>query len=325
MSFVLLTSSIAPTSVVNRYKVHNLVRQKNYSSNSSFSIVHYKCSWASMVGICKIFRNNSLSIQNFAARDSMGPDNQKFTDVSFDWEDQEQEDPEDVGSPWDGAVIYRRNPSISHIEYCTTLERLGLENLSTDISKSRASVLGLRVTKAVKDYPLGIPVQISVDVTKKKQKLRLDGIIKTVITLGSNRCGEPTAKSIYSNFSILLTEEPIEEPEIINMGVIFGKDKFKSSMASSMEEEDDDDASIDWDDRLYFPPEEKEIDISKHIRDLVHVEISINAICDPSCKGLCLNCGTNLNTSSCSCSKERIKEKGYGPLKDLRKQMQSKG
>lgn len=255
----------------------------------------------------------------------MDPNNQKFTDVSFDWGDQEEEDPEDMVSPWDGAIIYRRNPSISHIEYCTTLERLGLQKLSTEISKSKASVSGLRVTKAVKDYPLGTPVQISIDVTRKKRKLRLDGIIKTVITLGCNRCGEPTAESIYSNFSMLLTEEPIEEPEIIDMGVIFGEDKFKSSVASSIEEDDEDDASIDWDDRLYFPHEEKEIDISKHIRDLIHIEITINAVCDPSCKGLCLKCGTNLNTSSCSCTEERPKEKGYGPLKDLRKQMQSKG
>ncbi|KAJ9181392.1 hypothetical protein P3X46_009526 [Hevea brasiliensis] len=325
MSSVIFTSSIAPNSVVNRFKVHNLVYQKNSLSNPRFSIVHYKCSWVSVVDICKIFGNNSRSIQNLTARDSMDPKNQRFTDVSLDWEDQEQEDPEDIGSPWNGALIYKRNPSISHLEYCTTLERLGLEKLSTEISKSRASIMGLRVTKAVKDYPLGTPVQISIDVTRKKQKWRLDGIVKTVITLDCNRCGEPTAKSIFSSFSLLLTEKPIEEPEIINMGVIFGEDRFKSSMASGEEEEDDDDASIDWDDRLHFPPEETEVDISKQIRDLVHVEITIDTICDPSCKGLCLKCGTNLNTSSCSCSKEKNKETSYGPLKDLRKQMQSKG
>jgi hypothetical protein len=112
---------------------------------------------------------------------------QKFTDVSLNWDDQEEEDAEDMESPWEGAIIYKRNSSISHVEYCTTLERLGLGKLSTEISKSRASVMGLRVTKAVKDYPLGTPVQISIDVTKKKKRLRLDGIIKTVITLGCYR------------------------------------------------------------------------------------------------------------------------------------------
>lgn len=94
---------------------------------------------------------------------------------------------EDLESPWEGAVIYKRNPSILHLEYCTTLERLGFGELSTDISKSRASTMGLRVTKSVKDYPLGTPVQISIDVTRKKHRLRLDGVIKTVLTLSCNR------------------------------------------------------------------------------------------------------------------------------------------
>ncbi|CAH2070948.1 unnamed protein product [Thlaspi arvense] len=47
---------------------------------------------------------------------------------------------------------------------------------------------------------------------------------------------------------------------------------------------------VDWEDKLHFPPEVKEIDISKHIRDLKHLEITINAICDAACKGMCLKC-----------------------------------
>ncbi|XP_021274349.1 large ribosomal RNA subunit accumulation protein YCED homolog 1, chloroplastic isoform X2 [Herrania umbratica] len=273
--------------------------------------------------IHSLLRSKSLNVLK-PVRDSINQNSEYFTEentITIDWED--QEDIEDIGSPWEGAVIYRRNPSITHLEYCTTLERLGLGKLSSDISKTRASVMGLRVTRAVKDYPNGTPVQISIDVTRKKQKMRLDGIIKTVITLGCNRCGEPAAEGIFSNFSLLLSEEPIEEPEIIDIGATF-EEGFKSFYGSNPEVgEDDDDASIDWDDRLYFPPEEKEIDISKHIRDMVHLEITINAVCDSRCKGICLKCGTNLNTSSCNCSEE-VKEKGYGPLGNLGKQIQQK-
>ncbi|KAJ8759632.1 hypothetical protein K2173_009279 [Erythroxylum novogranatense] len=276
------------------------------------------------------FSRASSRILNLAAKSSMELENQTLNDISLSCEDENEEidDSEtDLDSPWEGAVTYKRNAAITHVEYCTTLERLGIGNLSTGVSKSRASVMGLRVTKAVKDYPFGTPVQVSIDVTRKKKKLRLDGIIKTVITLDCNRCGQPAAQCIYSNFSLLLTEEPLDEPDTINMGVIFGEDKFKSSMSDAEkeeEEEDEDEASIDWDDRLYFPPEEKEIDISKNIRDLVHVEITINAICDPSCKGQCLKCGTNLNTGSCKCNKEKSEDKSYGPLKDLMEQMQAK-
>ena len=139
------------------------------------------------------------------------------------------------------------------------------------------------------------------------------------------RCGEPAAECIFSNFSLLLTEDPVNDSDDeINMGVIYGEDKNKSSTSSRTEEEEDDEKEIDPDDRLYFPSEQKEIDISKPIRDLVHLEITLNAICDANCKGLCLRCGTNLNKRCCNCSKEELQDGEFGPLKNLKKQMQQR-
>nr|GMD75269.1 large ribosomal RNA subunit accumulation protein YCED homolog 1, chloroplastic [Ipomoea batatas] len=248
--------------------------------------------------------------------------NKEEISSDFDWDEldqelEEEEEEEDEGSPWEGAVVYRRNPSVSHLEYCTTLERLGLGKLSTKVSKSRASVMGIRVTKDVKDYPEGTPVLVSLDVTTKKHKVvRLDGIIRTVITLDCNRCGEPAAETIFSNFSLLLSEEPIKEPNTLDMGTMFGSKNFDAL------EEDDDDSLIDIEDQLYFPLENKTIDISKNIRDLVHIEITLDAICDPQCKGLCLRCGTNLNIHSCKCLEQNVEAKGFSPLGGLRKKMQ---
>ncbi|KAJ6357355.1 hypothetical protein OIU78_005250 [Salix suchowensis] len=297
MSLVYFRTPIALSPNINQFKADDWFSQKRSLSNPRFSVVDCKILRGTGKSACDVLRNKSPSIIRFTARHAVDSNSQKITDVSLNWDDQEEEDAEDMESPWEGAIIYKRNSSISHVEYCTTLER------------------------AVKDYPLGTPVQISIDVTKKKKRLRLDGIIKTVITLACYRCGEPVAEGIFSNFSLLLCEEPIEEPEIIDMGTVFGNDKSKSSIC---EEEDDDEASIDWDDRLHFPPEDKEIDISKSLRDMVHVEITLDVICDPACKGLCLECGTNLNKSSCNCSTEKEKDRGPGPLKDLKKQMLSK-
>lgn len=119
----------------------------------------------------------------FTCRDGMNSSNveEEIIDMDYDY------DSENLESPWEGAVIYKRNPSISHLEYCTTLERLGFGEVSSDVSKSMASKMGLRVTKSVKDFPFGTPVQISIDVTRKKHRLRLDGVIKTVLGLSCNR------------------------------------------------------------------------------------------------------------------------------------------
>ena len=130
----------------------------------------------------------------------------------------------------------------------------------------------------------------------------------------------PSAESIFSEFSLLLTDKPLEEPETIDKGVIFGEDKLTTSGNSG--EDDDDDALIDMDDQLYFPPEQKQIDISKNIRDRVHLEITMNSVYGPGCKGMCLKCGQNFNTGNCNCSKEEVQEKSFGPLGNLKEKMQ---
>lgn len=134
----------------------------------------------------------------------------------------------------------------------------------------------------------------------------------------------PSAEGIFSEFSLLLREEPIEEPETIDLGVIFEEDKFSTSGNSGKDDDEEEDAQIDLDDQLYFPPEEKQIDISKNIRDRVHLEITMNSVCDSGCKGMCVKCGQNFNTGNCNCSKEEVKEKSFGPLGNLKQQMQLK-
>ncbi|KAH7569808.1 hypothetical protein JRO89_XS05G0002700 [Xanthoceras sorbifolium] len=318
---------LSSCSVANQFKPYNLKPQVTGSANITSSFLRCKVrpfsSYCSIKSMYKLFSSRRRRPPSYISNACVSDDDTNSTIQSLEWEDLDEDTGGGGGSPWEGAVIYKRNASVTHVEYCTTLERLGLGNVSNEISKSRASTMGLRVTKAVKDFPQGTPVLVSIDVTRKKGKLRLDGIVRTVIALDCNRCCQPAAESVFSNISLLLSEQPIEEPEILDMGVMFGKDNLS---IGSKEEEDDDEASIDWDDQLYFPLEEKEIDISKNIRDLVHVEITMNAICDPKCKGICLNCGTNLNKDKCDCSTEdeEVKERSYGPLGNLRRQMERK-
>lgn len=193
MPLVLSSSSVFHYSHVNQLKLHDLRFHINAQSNPTCTSTHF----FNTQKLCLANKTITLNLKNKSPRDlkfvsvrCMNSSNEFFDEesgVDNDWSDQEDEGIDDMGSPWEGAVVYQRNASISHVEYCTTLERLGLGKLSTEVSKSRASLMGLRVTKSVKDFPLGTPVLISVDITRKKQKLRLDGIIRTVLTLGCNR------------------------------------------------------------------------------------------------------------------------------------------
>ncbi|XP_052143738.1 large ribosomal RNA subunit accumulation protein YCED homolog 1, chloroplastic-like [Oryza glaberrima] len=252
-------------------------------------------------------------------------DDDDFFTVDYDPEEEEEEDEE--GSPWEGAVVYRRDASVHHLEYATTLERLGLGDLSSTHSRARAATMGILIlssTNLTGTKDDDTPVLVSLDVARRRGRLRLDGIVRTVITLGCYGCAEPAPQGIFANFSLLLTEDRVEEPDVVDLGTIFEEEQTKApSLTGSQEDGDDED--IDWDDRLHFPAGEKEIDISKHIRDIIHLEITLDALCSPTCKGLCLGCGENLNTSSCSCNAEKQQAKNVqrrGPLKDLLKPLQ---
>ena len=63
-------------------------------------------------------------------------------------------------------------------------------------------------------------------------------------------------------------------------------------------------------------PEDAHIDLQPLIREYALLEIPINPICRPNCKGLCSVCGEDLNQVDCG-HKGITKESPYSALKDL--------
>ncbi|KAG0617756.1 hypothetical protein M758_4G012800 [Ceratodon purpureus] len=240
---------------------------------------------------------------------------------------------EEEGTPWEGAVMFRRSAAQSRADYATTLERLGLTRFSSEKAISLAIDMGLETSEV--DGVVGTPVQITVEVTKEGRDYRVDGVLRTALTMVCNRCLAPVAERIYTSFNLLLTEDPVKEPTQVNLGVVLGEDAFKWSA------EDDDDVEaeldIDLDDKLHFPRDQKECDLSKYLRDTIHLEIPAKSLCDSACPGLCFGCGVNLNNTPCRCGKKKKTENTvnmeeilglnrkkdiWGPLEQLKKQLE---
>ncbi len=55
-------------------------------------------------------------------------------------------------------------------------------------------------------------------------------------------------------------------------------------------------------DVIWFPESEDFIDIGPILHDLVLLEEPIKRLCKESCKGLCPNCGQDLNQKICDCT-----------------------
>ncbi len=53
---------------------------------------------------------------------------------------------------------------------------------------------------------------------------------------------------------------------------------------------------------VILPSENTVIDISDDVRQFTQLTIPLKVLCQPECKGLCQECGTNLNENTCSCT-----------------------
>lgn len=58
------------------------------------------------------------------------------------------------------------------------------------------------------------------------------------------------------------------------------------------------------------------LDLAPLLRELAWVATPMKPLCDPECKGLCPQCGVNLNEESCTCERTRIDPR-LAALKDL--------
>lgn len=64
-----------------------------------------------------------------------------------------------------------------------------------------------------------------------------------------------------------------------------------------------------------FVPEDAHLDLQPLVRDFGLLEIPISPVCKPDCKGLCAECGQNLNEKDCGHRPEESSP--FATLKDL--------
>jgi hypothetical protein len=50
--------------------------------------------------------------------------------------------------------------------------------------------------------------------------------------LSHHRCAEPAPEGIFANFSLLLTEDPVVEPDVIDLGTIYAEEEIAAKAAA---------------------------------------------------------------------------------------------
>ncbi|OGU29834.1 MAG: hypothetical protein A2057_17330 [Ignavibacteria bacterium GWA2_35_9] len=71
---------------------------------------------------------------------------------------------------------------------------------------------------------------------------------------------------------------------------------------------------------VYLPLDTDKINLFTELRDYALLSIPMKKLCREDCKGLCYNCGKNLNEGACDCDKQQADPR-WQPLIELKKKM----
>lgn len=79
-----------------------------------------------------------------------------------------------------------------------------------------------------------------------------------------------------------------------------------------------DELNIDEENVVALLPDQKEIDLTSYIQETLILSIPMKILCRADCKGICPNCGADLNKEECRCMDKPIDPR-WENLKKLRK------
>ena len=124
-------------------------------------------------------------------------------------------------------------------------------------------------------YRVVAPVQLAFEIHKDKDRFRLAGTVRTELELGCSRCLEPFRLPVDQAFELryLPQAEASTEPE--------------SEVADE-----------DLETSFY---RDEQIDLNELLREQFYLALPMKPLCAEACRGLCPQCGTNLNTGTCDC------------------------
>jgi len=129
------------------------------------------------------------------------------------------------------------------------------------------------------EVPAVSPVKAGLELTKFKREVIVGGSVSAELELECSRC---LKKYLYGiNVPVHVVYHPMEE---------IGADRHELK---------DDEMDME-----FYKGEE--LDLRELIREQIMLNIPMQPLCDKNCRGICSQCGTDLNTATCNCVTEKI-------------------
>jgi uncharacterized protein len=130
------------------------------------------------------------------------------------------------------------------------------------------------------DFSVAAPVALAFDIYKDKDRFRLVGRVRTTLELPCSRCVEPFKTPVDASFDLRYL------PRSHNVG-------------EGEREVEEDDLSTSF-------YEDERIDLGQLMREQFYLSLPMKPLCREACRGLCPQCGTNLNRGTCGCRRDWV-------------------
>jgi uncharacterized protein len=140
-------------------------------------------------------------------------------------------------------------------------------------------------------FTVATPVKLGVDIYRDKENVRLAGRVQTTLELLCSRCLEPFTVPVDATFDLRY------------------RPRAEAAVESEREVQEDDFATAFYDN--------DEIDLGELMREQFYLAVPMKPLCDDGCRGLCPQCGINLNKETCACA-TAWEDPRFAALKALR-------
>jgi uncharacterized protein len=145
--------------------------------------------------------------------------------------------------------------------------------------------------EATEDFAVAAPVSFEAVVRKDKQAYRLVGRAVTELELNCSRCTEAFRVPVEAAFDLRYL------PHRENVGGGGAGPTSRSGAKGKKADEHE----IQEDDLSTAFYRDETIDLGELVREQFYLALPMKPLCSEACKGLCPQCGTNLNRGSCEC------------------------
>jgi uncharacterized protein len=126
-----------------------------------------------------------------------------------------------------------------------------------------------------REYLVRGPIQVSLSYYRAGTEIFVDGALDASTTAACSRCAEEFNQAGHRRFRYVLT------PKVMN---------------------DDNEFALRAEDLELSFYQGEEIDLSPLVREQVLLALAERPLCREECRGLCPQCGVNLNEKECGCS-----------------------